>query len=125
MERVAPQWSNKYKYKQGADENRVPGIDVVATIPRRDELQWLDVTFRRPTAVSNVEFAANFGGFSALQGEERKTRKYRNWYEIGPDKVKPISFELGGRPGLQTINVLRGLTTKLADARGPNQSEGG
>ena len=30
----------------------------------------------------------------------------------------PISLELGGRPGPQTINVLRGLTTKLAVAPG-------
>ena len=38
--------------------------------------------------------------------------------EIGPDTVEPISFELGGRPGPQTTRVLRGLTTKLAEARG-------
>ena len=74
---------------------------------------------RRPTAVTNVEEAAIFGGFSAIQGEEEKTRKDGNCrYEIGPDTVKPISFELGGRQGPQTINVLQELTTKLAEARG-------
>ena len=38
--------------------------------------------------------------------------------EIGPDTVKPINNELGGRPGPQTLNTLQGLTTKLAEARG-------
>ena len=32
LERVAPQWSKKYKYKEGNDEYRVARIDVVATI---------------------------------------------------------------------------------------------
>ena len=82
----------------------------------RDELRWLDVPIRRPTAVANVEGAARFGGF-ATQGE--KTRENRGTEtKIGPETVKPISFELGGRPGAQTINVLPGLTAKLAVARG-------
>ena len=45
-------------------------------------------------------------------------RKDENRNEIGPGTVKPTSFEMGGRPGLQTISVVRGLRTKLAEARG-------
>ena len=37
---------------------------------------------------------------------------------IGPDTVKPISIELGGRIGPQTVSVLQNLTTKLVEARG-------
>ena len=80
------------------------------TIPGRDELQWLDI--RRPTAAANVEGVATSGGFSALLGEKEKTTKYGNRDEIGPDTVKSISFELGGRPGPQTMTVLQGLTTQ-------------
>ena len=36
-----------------------------ATVQGRDELQWLDVTTGRPTAVSNAEGAARLGGFAA------------------------------------------------------------
>ena len=86
-------------------------IDVVPTIPGRDELQWMDI-IRRPTAAANVEGVATSGGFSALLGEKEKTTKYGNRDEIGPDTVKPISFELGGRPGPQTMTVLQGLTTQ-------------
>ena len=32
--------------------------------------------------------------------------------------MKPISCELSGMPGPQTVSVLHGLTTKLAQARG-------
>ena len=46
------------------DEIRVARVDVVATVPGRDELQWLDVTIRRP-AVANVEGAARLGCFAA------------------------------------------------------------
>ena len=76
----------------------------------RDELQWLDI-IRRPTAAANVEGVATSGGFSALLGEKEKTTKHGNIDEIGPNTVKPISFELGGRPGPQTMIVLQGLTT--------------
>ena len=37
---------------------------------------------------------------------------------MGSDTVKPIHIELGGRPGPQTVSVLQGFTTKLAEARG-------
>ena len=81
------------------------------TIPGRDELQWLDI-IRRPTAAANVEGVATFGGFSSLLGEKEKTTKYGNRDEIDLETVKPISFELGGRPGPQTMTVLQGLTTQ-------------
>ena len=44
--------------------------------------------------------------------------------EISPGTVKPISIELGGRPGTQTISVLQSLTTKLAEARGGELNAG-
>ena len=58
-------------------------IDVVATVPGVDELQWLDMTIRRPTAVANVEGAARFGGFAATEEETDKKEKIweqkRDW----------------------------------------------
>ena len=97
---------------------RVARIVVVATIPGSNELQWLDVTIRRPTALTNMEGSARMGGHAATQGEREKTKKYGNRNEVGPDTVKSISIELGGRPGTQTISVSQSLTTKLAEARG-------
>ena len=61
LERVAPQWSKKNKHNEGSDEYRVARIDVVATIPGSDELQWLDVTIGRPTAAAIVEGGARNG----------------------------------------------------------------
>ena len=98
--------------QQGTDRFRVARIDVVAAILGRDELQWVDVTKITPAAIANVEGAARFGGFAALPGRDRK---YGIRNEIGPDTVNPINFELGGRPGPQTISVLQGLTAKLAE----------
>ena len=49
--------------------------------------------------------------------ERERTKKYGNNNDVGPT-VKPISIELGGRMGPQTVNVLQNLTTKLAEARG-------
>ena len=114
MERVAPQWSKRYRDASGTEKITVARIDLVATIPGSNELQWLDVTIRRPTALTNMEGAARMGGHAATQGEKEKTKKYGNRDEIGPDTVRPISLELGGRLGPQTTTVLRGLTTKLA-----------
>ena len=96
----------------------VARIDAVATIPGSNKLHWLDVTIRRPTALTNMEESARTGGPAATQGEREKTKKYGNKHEIGPDTVKSISIELGGRAGTQTVNVLQNLTTKLAEARG-------
>ena len=48
----------------------------------------------------------------------RKRRSTGNRNEVDPDMLKPISLELRGRPGPQTISVLQSLTTKLAEARG-------
>ena len=96
-ERVASQWLHQFKDEHGVDKIRVARIDVVATTLGRDELQWLDVPIRTPTAVANLEGAARFVGFPA---------------------IKPISFELGGRPRPQTVSVLQRLTTKLAETRG-------
>ena len=97
---------------------RMARIDVVATIPGSNELQWLDVTIRRPTALTNMEGSARAGGHAATQGERERTKKYGNKNEIGPNTVKPISIELGGRMGPQPASVLQNLTTKLAEARG-------
>ena len=50
--------------------------------------------------------------------EREKTKKYGNKNEVGPDTVRPISLELGGRLCPQTLSVLQNLTTKVAEARG-------
>ena len=118
LERVAPQWSRKYRDSSGTDKIKTARIDVVATIPGSNELQWLDITIRRPTAQTNVEEAAMTGGHAAWLGEKEKTKKYGNKNEVGPDTAKPISIELGGRMGIQTNGILQGMTTKLAEARG-------
>ena len=47
LERVAPQWAKKYKGNDGIGRIRTARIDVVATIPGSNELQWLDITIRR------------------------------------------------------------------------------
>ena len=91
---------------------------LLPTIPGSNELQRLDVSIRRPTALTNMKGSARAGGHVATQGEREKTKKYGNKNEIGPDTVKPISIELGGRMGPQTVNVLQNLTKKLAEARG-------
>ena len=57
-------------------------------------------------------------------GEKEKTKKYGNKSEVGPDTAKPISIELGGRMGIQTIGILQGMTTKLAEARGGEAQRG-
>ena len=118
LERVAPQWSKKYRGNEGSDKIKTARIDVVATIPGSNELQWMDVTIRRPTAQTNVTEAAETGGHAAWMGEREKTKKYGNRNEVGPDTAKPISIELGGRMGTQTIGILKGMTTKLAEASG-------
>ena len=74
LERVAPQWSKKYRDNNGTDKIKTARIDVVATIPGSNELQWLDVTIRRPTAQTNVEEAAMTGGHAAWLGEKEKTK---------------------------------------------------
>ena len=56
---------------------RAARIEVVATVPGRDELQWLDVTIRRPTAVAYVEEAAKLGGFAPR--ERRICEQKRKW----------------------------------------------
>ena len=65
------------------DKIRVARIDVVATVWGRDELQWSDVTIRRPTAVATVEGAARLGRFAATQGEKENMKNIweqkRNW----------------------------------------------
>ena len=109
LERVAPEWSKRYRDRSG-----IARIDAIATIPGSNELQWLDVTIRRPTALTNMEGSARKGGHAAMQGEREKTKKYGNKKEGDRDTVKPISTELGGRMGPQTINVLQNLTTKMA-----------
>ena len=90
---------------------RAARIDAVDTIPGSNELQWLDVTIRRPTALTNMERSARAVGHASTHGEREKTKKYGNKNEIGPDPVKLISIELGGRMGCQTVSVLQNVTT--------------
>ena len=59
------------------------------------------------TALTNMEGSARTGGHAATQGEREKTKKCGNKNEVGPGTVKPISIELGGRPGPKTISVLQ------------------
>ena len=81
MERVAPQWSKKYKGNDGIDGIKTARIDVVATIPGSNEIQWLDVTIRRPTALTNVMEAATTAGHAAMMGEKEKNKKV--WEQSG------------------------------------------
>ena len=118
LERVAPQWSKKYKGNDGSERIKTARIDLVVTVPGLNELQWLDITIRRPTAQTNVVGAAERAGHAASMGEIEKTKKYGNRSEVGPDTVKPISIELGGRMGTQTNGILQSLTSKLAEASG-------
>ena len=97
---------------------RLVRIDVVATTPDSNELQWLDVTSRRPSALTNMEWIGKNGRTLQHKGEREKTKKYGNRIEVGPDTVNPISLELGGRLGPQTVSVLQSVTAKLAEARG-------
>ena len=101
LERGAPQWWKRHRDQSGTEKIRVARIDAVATIPGSNELQWLDVAIRRPTALTNMEGSARMGGHAATQGEREETKKYGNRNEVGPDTVKPISIELGGRMGLR------------------------
>ena len=55
-------------------------------------------------------------GWMMIWTTKENTTRDGNRIEIGPDTVGPISYELGGRPGPQTMSVLQGLTTKLAEA---------
>ena len=79
LERGAREWSKRCKDEHGTDKIRVARIDVVATVLERDELQWLDLTIRRPTVVANVEGAARFGG----HGEADELRVW--WKARTPD----------------------------------------
>ena len=74
----------------------------------------MDITIRRPTAQTNMAGAAVTTGYAASMGEIEKTKKYGNRSEVGPDTVKPISIELGGRMGTQTNGILQSMTSKLA-----------
>ena len=69
LERVAPQWSKRYRDQSGMEKIRVARIDAVATVPGSNELLWLDVTIRRPTALTNMEGSARGRGHAATQGE--------------------------------------------------------
>ena len=58
---------------------------------------------QKATALTNMEGSARAAGHAATQGEREKTKKYGNKSEIGPDTVKPITIELGGRMGPQSV----------------------
>ena len=81
LERVAPQWSRKYRGNDGCERIRTARIDLVATIPGLNELQWLDITIRRPTAQTNVAGAAVRAGTRSFDGRDRKNKKV--WKQIG------------------------------------------
>ena len=80
--RVAPQRPKRYRDQNGMDKIRVARIYAVAKIPVSNELQWLDVTIRRPTALANMEGLARKRGHAATQGERVKTMKYGNRNEV-------------------------------------------
>ena len=61
-------------------------------------------------------------GTGRERGRKGKTKKYGNKSEVDPDTAKPLSIELGGRMGTQTIGILQGMTTKLAKARGESST---
>ena len=77
LERVAPQWSKRYRDQNGMEKTRVTRIDVVATVPGSNELRWLDVTIRRPTALTNVEGRQEWEDMLPHKGNVRK-RKVRH-----------------------------------------------
>ena len=81
LEKVAPQWSKRYKHKNGVDSVRVVRIGVVVTVFGRDEVQQLDVAIRRPTALANVEGSAGSGGLAAHPGRQGKNENA--WAERG------------------------------------------
>ena len=55
--------------------------------------------------------------------KKKKTKKYGNKSEVGPDTAKPIGIELGGRMGIQMNGILQGMT-KFAEGRGKRAQRG-
>ena len=77
LERVARLWSKQFTDKHVTDKIRVARIDVVATVLGRDELEWLDMAIRRPTAVPN---ALRERQDSAASSPPRERKKHeRTW----------------------------------------------
>ena len=64
---TAQQWTIVTTDELGRSRFRTAQLDVVVTVPGRDELEWLDATARRSTAVNNVR--ASSGGFATSVGE--------------------------------------------------------
>ena len=75
LERVAPQRTSEWKDGPGNTNYNEARIVVVATLPGRDELRWLDITIRRPTAATNVQGAAHHGGCAALNNNRHRDEK--------------------------------------------------
>ena len=106
LERVAPQWSKKYKDNEGNDEYRFARIDVVATILGLMSCSGSTSQSGGQRQQRMLREAQKTEDSQRFQGEEEKTRKYGNRDEVGPNTAKPVSFELGGRMGTQTIALL-------------------
>ena len=113
LERVAPQWSKRYRDQSGMEKIRVARIDAVATIPGLNEAAMVG---RHDQEANSSDEHGGIGEKreDTLQhkGKEKKRRSTETRNEVGPDTVKPISIELGGRMGPQTVDVLQNLTTK-------------
>ena len=63
------------------------------TIRGRDDLERLDVTMRLVHAVAST------AGYAADVGAKETSMKYGNKKEIGPDRVKPVSYARDRRHG--------------------------
>ena len=86
LERTAPQWPTTTTQDEN-DHSRfkLAKIDILVTILMRDELAWLDVTTRRHAV-------ASIAGHAVDKAERQNTMNFGNETEIGPDTVKPVSY---------------------------------
>ena len=91
-------------------------IDIVVTIIGRDELERLDVAMSRSTSYKLLHATASTAGCAADTGVRFNTVKHGNKMEIGPDTVKPVSHELGGRQG-----TTRRSSSTLGDESGGSE----
>ena len=69
----------------------------------------VDVTIRQSTADKAVKAWFTAAGHSASMGERERTTNDGTRKEFGPDAAKQTSYELGGRPGLQTVATLQNM----------------
>ena len=112
LERTAPQWTTTTQDEDGHSRFKLAQID------RRDELGWLDVAIRDSTSSKQVHAAVSVAGCAAVQWrgmrrtkeKHKNTVKYENNKDMGPDTVKPVSYELEGRQGTMR-GVLQNIVT--------------